>query len=119
MMMRILQNLGFKQTDSEVYLFLTTMGPQERKSIAVALHLNKQQLYRTLKNLQSRGIVNVSQQSPAFFSATNIEEIVDSMINAKKEQALTLHQTKEVLLSSWRVITEKDSNNGYTIETEF
>jgi sugar-specific transcriptional regulator TrmB len=112
-MLKSLQNLGFKQTDAEVYLFLATMGPQKAKNIAVALHMHKQQIYRTLKNLESRGIVNLSHEFPAFFSAVGIEEIVDSMTNAKKDQALTLQETKEVLLSNWRAITKKDNNSSY------
>jgi sugar-specific transcriptional regulator TrmB len=112
-MLKTLRNLGFKRVDAEVYLLLATMGPQKGKSIAEALQMHRQQLYRTLKNLQSRRIVNVSHEYPAFFSAVIIEEIVDSMINAKKEQALTLQETKEALLSSWRVIAKKDNSNSY------
>ncbi len=106
--LEIIQNLGFKQTDAEVYLYLVTMGPQMSRSIALALRIQNQRLHRSLRNLQSGGIVKVSSESPPFFSAINIEEIVDSVINAKKEQALILQQTKEVLLSNWRVITNKD-----------
>ena len=117
-MLKILQNLGFTQTEAEVYLLLTTTGPQKAKNIAVALHMHKQQLYRTLKKLESRGIVNVSDETPAFFSVVFIEEIVDSMINAKKEQALTLRETKDVLLSSWRFITKKDNNSSYPLDSD-
>ena len=105
---KTLQNLGFRKTDAEVYLFLATMGPLKAKNIASALHMRKQRLYRSLKKLQGRGIVKVSDEFPAFFSTVIIEEIIDSIIEAKKEQALNLQQTKEVLLSSWRVITKKD-----------
>jgi len=117
-MLKILQNLGFKQTEAQVYLLLTTTGPQKAKNIALALHMHKQQLYWTLKKLESRGIVNVSNESPAFFSVVFIEEIVDSMINAKKEQALTLQETKDTLLYSWRVITKKENNSNYPVDSD-
>ena len=117
-MLKILQNLGFKQTEAEVYLLLTTTGPQKARNIAVALHMDKQQLYRILKKLESRGIVNVSNETPAFFSVVFIEEIVNSMINAKKEQALTLQETKDALLYSWRVITKIENKSSYPTDSD-
>ena len=107
-MLKTLVNLGFKQSDSEVYVFLAEMGPQEGKAIADALKLPRQQLYRSLKNLQFRGMVSASPRQSARFSATPLEKVIDSLIEAKKEQALALQESKERLLSSWRTKIMKD-----------
>ncbi len=107
-MRKTLVNLGFKQRDAEVYVFLSEMGPQEGKAIADALKLPKQQLYRSLKNLQFRGMVNTSIRQSTRFSATPLEKVIDSLIEAKKEQALELQENKEQLLSSWRTKIRKD-----------
>ena len=107
-MLKTLTNLGFKQSDAEVYVFLSEMGPQEGKVIAEILKLPKQQLYRSLKNLQFRGMVSASLRQSARFSATPLEKVIDSLIEAKKEQALELQESKEQLLSSWRTKIMKD-----------
>ena len=107
--LRALESLGLERVDAEVYVFLSTQGFHNIKSIAEALHMRKQQLYQILKNLQSRGIVNVSHELPEYFSAVRIEEIIDNIINAKKEQAITLQQSKEELLLRWRALTNKSN----------
>jgi sugar-specific transcriptional regulator TrmB len=107
-MLKTLVNLGFGKCDAEVYVFLSEMGPQEGKVIADALKLPKQQLYRSLKNLQFRGMVSASLRQSARFSATPLEKVIDSLIEAKKEQAVALQESKEQLLSSWRTKILKD-----------
>ncbi len=111
-MLKTLVNLGIKQSDAEVYIFLSEMGPQKGKVIADSMNLPKQQLYRSLKSLQFRGIVRSSLGRSARFSATPLEKVIDSLIEVKKEQALALQDRKEQLLSSWRTKIMKDSSDS-------
>jgi sugar-specific transcriptional regulator TrmB len=108
-MLRTLVNLGFTETDAQVYVFLTTEGPQKARDIAEALRIYKWQLYRVLKNLQSKGIINASAEYPARFSAVLFEKVLDFLIKAKMEQQQVLQESKEELLATWRSITKKDS----------
>lgn len=107
-MLKTLVNLGFKPHDAEVYVYLAEMGPQEGNAIAEALKLPRQQLYRSLKNLQFRGMVSAYPRQSARFLATPLEDVIDSLIKAKKEQTLALQESKEQLLSSWRAKIMKD-----------
>jgi sugar-specific transcriptional regulator TrmB len=104
---RSLLTLGFRQVDAEVYAFLSKMGPQSRKNIADALKLPEQQLYRSLKNLRSGDMINATIERPTQFSVVPLEKIMDSLIEGKKEQAVALQESKEALLSSWRVIIKE------------
>jgi sugar-specific transcriptional regulator TrmB len=106
-MFKTLENLGFKRVDAEVYIFLIKTGPQKARNIANVLRLQKQQLYRSLITLQNRGMVHASLESPAYFSAVHLDIVVDSLAKAKKEQAITLQQSKEELLLYWRDLTNK------------
>ena len=108
-MLKTLASLGFTETDAQVYVFLTTEGPKKARDIAEALKLYRRQLYRTLKNLQSKGIVNASPEYPARFSAVLFEKVLDLLIKAKTEQQQALQESKEELLSTWRSITKKDT----------
>ncbi|HEX9261685.1 MAG TPA: helix-turn-helix domain-containing protein [Candidatus Bathyarchaeia archaeon] len=105
---KALTRLGFTEIDAEIYLLLAKEGPQQGRSIAKSLELYKQQLYRSLKRLQKKGVVNASLERPAHFSAVSLEKVLDFLIEAKKEQALALQENREELLSSWRAIVRKE-----------
>lgn len=111
-MLTTLKILGFTETDAQVYVFLATEGPQKASYIAEALQIYKQHLYRILKNLQSKGVINVSAEYPARFSAVFFEKVLDLLIQAKMEQQQALQESKEELLSTWRSITKKDSRKS-------
>jgi len=111
-LLKALVNLGFSETDAEVYVFLILDGPQKGKNIAVALNLYKQQLYRSLNRLRSKGVVTVTLEHPAYFSAIPLERVLDLLIEVRKEQASALKAERKELLSSWRSMIEKDSSNS-------
>jgi sugar-specific transcriptional regulator TrmB len=111
-MLKTLVGLGLRELDAEVYVFLATNGPQEAKNIAIALKLYRQQLYRSLKNLQSKGIVNASPEQPVRFSAVLFERVLELFLKAKIEQQQTLQESKEELLSSWRKILKENSEDS-------
>ncbi len=106
-MFKALEDLGLTQTDAEIYFLLAREGPQKGRDIAETLGLYKQQLYRSLKRLQKKGMVNASLQRPARFCAMSLEKVVDFLIEAKKKQALALQESKEELLSTWRAIAKE------------
>jgi sugar-specific transcriptional regulator TrmB len=108
-MFKTLVKLGFTEKDANVYVYLATEGPQRAIKIAEALKIYKQHLYRILKNLQSKGIINASPEYPARYSAVLFEKVLDLLIKAKMEQQQALQRSKEELLSTWRSITKKDT----------
>lgn len=105
---KALTSLGLSEIDAEIYLLLAKEGPQPGRHIAESLALYKQQLYRSLKRLQKKGVVHTFLERPARFSAVSLEKVLDFLIEAKKEQALALQESREELLSGWRAITKKE-----------
>jgi sugar-specific transcriptional regulator TrmB len=108
---KALTKLGLTETDAEIYLLLAKEGPQQGRSIARTLELYKQQLYRSLKRLQKKGVVYAILERPARFSAVSLEKVLDFLIEAKKEQALALQESREELLAGWRAVTKKESTD--------
>jgi len=111
-MIKTLVSLGLSHVDAEIYVFLSAEGPQKGRNIASTLKLDKQQLYRSLKKLKNKGIVNSSIEHPAVFSSISFEKILDLFLEVKKEEADILQESREELLSSWRAITKKDNDNS-------
>ena len=103
---RALIGLGLSRVDAEVYVHLAKKGPIEIGNLSNALKVSKQKLNRSLKNLQSKGIVTVSLEGKAFFAALPFEQTIELLIEIKTEQALIMQESKEDLLSSWRKMTE-------------
>ncbi len=110
---KTLISLGFREIDAKVYLLLAKKGPQKGRSIAAALELYKQQLYRSLSRLQKKRLVISTLERPARFSAVSFEKVLEFLIEGKKDQALALQKSKEELLSTWRLTIEKNSEKSY------
>ncbi len=101
-MVKTLESLGLKRLDAEVYVYLVHNEPQKARDIAETLQTYKRQLYRSLRNLQRKGIVSVSQERPALFSAVSFDKVLDQFIKADRDQAQRIEENKEQLLSMWR-----------------
>jgi sugar-specific transcriptional regulator TrmB len=108
-MLNTLMDLGFTETEAQVYLYLTKKGPQKAGHVSKALKLNKQRLYQILRKMQSESIIQASSEYPARFSAAPFAKVLDLLIKANIEEAKSLMQNKKELLASWRSITEKDN----------
>jgi hypothetical protein len=80
--------------------------------LAVWRRVYKQQFYRSLKRLRRKGLVNATLECLATFSTVSIEKVLHYLIEAKKEQALTLLTSKKDLLSSWCSITKKEHSDS-------
>ena len=111
-MQKVLVKLGFTEIETYIYLYLTEEGPKKGRDIGDALNLYSQQLYSTLKKLQSNGVVNASPEYPRRFSAIMFDKVLDLLIKAKEEQHKALQASKEELLSTWRSMTEKDDEKS-------
>ena len=105
--LRTLASLGCSEIDSKIYLHLAMKSPQKGKDVAEALNLHKQQFYRSIKHLQGKGVVTSSFERPTQFSAVPLEKALELLIEAKKEQALTLQRNRQELLSSWRAVIKE------------
>jgi sugar-specific transcriptional regulator TrmB len=108
---KALVSLGLKRTDVRVYLFLAKTGPQKAIDITEALKMHKQQLYRSLKNLQSKECAKATPEHPALFSATPPEKILEALIKSKMKEAQNIQRNKQELLSIWQSMTTDNPTN--------
>lgn len=103
---KTLENFGLTRIDAEVYVYLAKKGPLMVDEVAIALKLNKQKLWSTLRNLQNKGIVTKSHL--AVFSAMNFEDFLNFYIKLNVEKAQILDKSKEELLTSWRSMLKQN-----------
>jgi sugar-specific transcriptional regulator TrmB len=101
---KTLQEMGFSDIETRIYLFLSKRGQQKGRDLALALKINKQQLYPSLKNLQNKGIVSQTLEHPARFNALPFDRIIDLYLKAKMEEVRRIEQSKDQILSDWQSI---------------
>ncbi len=110
-MLKTLLNLGFRQRDAEVYLFLAVNGIYTVSDITEAIGTNKRQVYYALKKLKDLKIVSGSKELPAHFSAMPFDKLLDFLIKANLQKANQIEQNKDDLLALWNsTFKEKHEN---------
>jgi sugar-specific transcriptional regulator TrmB len=110
-LLKTLVDMGLMKLDAKVYVFLAKKGPQKAKEVARILRISKQQLYPSLRGLQSKGLVNATLEHPARFSAVPLEKALDLFVKAKMEEAKSIQQSKERLLSDWQSIVIQEAED--------
>ena len=107
-LLRVLIDLGIRRVDAEIYIYLAVNGPKIGRELSKELNMNKQQLYRSLKKLQKKGLVKASLEHPALFTAITIEDSLNSFKETRLEEALFIKENKDELLSRWKTIIKQN-----------
>jgi sugar-specific transcriptional regulator TrmB len=101
-MLKTLSNLGFKEHDAQVYIFLGLNGPKKAKDIAVALETYKRKVYRSLRQLQNRGLIKVSSRLPGEFSATSFDQVLELLRLETIKETDQIEQKKDYFVALWK-----------------
>jgi sugar-specific transcriptional regulator TrmB len=98
-----LKDLGLTSVEVDIYLFLTKrVGASKGTEVAKHVKKDKGQVYRTLKSLQSKGLVESTLEAPVRFAPVPFESVVESVIKTKREEALRIENAKQELLDYWK-----------------
>jgi PAS domain S-box-containing protein len=99
-----LKGIGLTEKDAEVYIQLAKRGTIIARDLTKSFKINKAQVYRSLKNLQSKGIVESSIQTPQSFTAMAFEKVYDLYLRVKNEEIKKLEQNRQAALQQWRAL---------------
>ena len=102
---KFLQILGLSKREIQVYMFLAKSGVQSTSFVAKRLKMERVQAYRTFKKLQEKGFIEATLERPTRFTIVPFENLVDTFINAKKNEVLILNEQKQSLLSAWKSVS--------------
>ena len=106
---KFLQILGLSKREIQVYMFLAKSGVQSTSFVAKRLKMERVQAYRTFKKLQEKGFIEATLERPTRFTIVPFEALVDSFINAKKNEITNLTDQKQPLLTAWQSISAPES----------
>src|SRR4030043_158827 len=106
---KFLQVLGLSKREIEVYMFLAKSGVQTTSFVAKRLKMERVQAYRTFKKLQEKGFIEATLERPTRFIIVPFESLMETFINAKKNEVSTLNEQKQNLLTAWQSISAPES----------
>lgn len=107
-----LHDFGLSKKEAEVYVFLAKYGPISSGQLNKQLKLNRGQVYRILKGLQKKNLLEASLEYPTRYTAVSFETVINSLIKSKKEEVLRIEESKQELLSDWKQIRQIELENS-------
>jgi len=107
---KALKDFGLIDSEVEVYLLISKHGASSGADVAHSLRKDKAQVFRTLKNLQTKGFAEATLEVPTRFAPVAFEKVLESTIKAKKDEAARIEDTKELLLDYWKNLNKKSSD---------
>ena len=103
---KILRDFGLTEKESEVYIFLSKHGVLKCGEIALGMKRHKAQIYRILKILQSKGLLESTLEVPTRFTPVPFEKVLDLSIKAKHDEAALMEKTRKEVIEYWKNIRQ-------------
>jgi len=75
--------------------------------IARRIGMDRAEVYRILKRLQGKGLLESSLEAPARFTIVPFERVLESFVKAKRDEVALIESTKNDLLEDWKKICKK------------
>jgi sugar-specific transcriptional regulator TrmB len=105
---KVLKSFGLTEKETEVYIFIAKHGFLKGREITIQMKIDKGQLYRILRNLQKKGIVEATLEYPTRFTATPFETVIDTFVKSKREEVAQIEEARKDLLSVWKKIGQTE-----------
>ena len=101
---KVLRDFGLTEKEAEIYILLAKSGVLRGGEIVARSRKHRAQVYRILKILQPRGLVETTLEAPTRFTAVPFEAFLDLNIRAKRDEAALIEKEKQELLVDWNRI---------------
>jgi sugar-specific transcriptional regulator TrmB len=82
----LLKQIGFTKTQAKLYLTLITAGKTDAKNLAKLSNVPRQAVYRSLNELQEKGMVEKIISLPQEYKAIPLKEALRILIKSKAEE---------------------------------
>jgi len=83
---------GLSNNEAKVVTFLAKRGAERASVAARALKLNRTETYRTLRNLQRRGLVEASLEQPVRFQTVPFSRCLEILLTERKSKLASLEE---------------------------
>jgi sugar-specific transcriptional regulator TrmB len=106
---RILKSIGLTEKEIDIYIFLAKHDTLKGIEISKRTRIDKAEVYRILKSLQSKGFVQSTLEAPARFTTEPFDKVIDIFIKARRDEAALVENAKQNLINDWAKIKKSAS----------
>jgi sugar-specific transcriptional regulator TrmB len=103
---KILKDVGLTEKETEVYIFLAKHGALKGIEIAKQTRTDNAEVYRLLKSLQNKGILEATLEAPTRFVTVPFDKVIDSFVKTRRDEAALVESKKKDLLADWKKISK-------------
>jgi HTH-type transcriptional regulator, sugar sensing transcriptional regulator len=96
---------GLSKNEAKVVTFLAKRGAERASVAARALRLNRTETYRTLRNLQRRGLIEASLEEPVRFQAAPFSRCLEILLAERKNKLAVLEERTAVLERAFETLS--------------
>jgi sugar-specific transcriptional regulator TrmB len=101
---KTLRTVGLTDRESDVYVLLARHSFLSGSDVSKQLRMHKAQAYTILRNLQERGVIEATLETPTRYHPVPIEKTIDDLIRAKRREADLIEREKGAFLARWQAI---------------
>ena len=109
---KALEGFGLTKKEVEIYVFLAKKGALTCGATAEELRTNKGLIFRVLRNLQKKGLVESTIEYPTRYTTVPLEHVIDSFIRTKKDEVALIEKAKDDLLSDWKKVSKTELSSS-------
>lgn len=106
---KILKDVGLTEKETDVYIFLAKHGALKGIEIAKQTRIDRAEVYRILKNLQNKGLLESTLEAPARFAPIPFDKVINAFVKARRDEAALIENAKEDLMNDWEKISKTSS----------
>ena len=92
------------RNEARVLVFLAKTGPSKASEVARAVLINRTETYRTIRNLQRRGLVEATLERPVRLQSVPFEKCLSILIEERRARLRILEQRGEALRRQFDVV---------------
>lgn len=99
---QILTELGLNSCEARVYIAIASIGTCTARSISKSAKVTKPDVYRSLKTLQERALIEKIISSPTLFKARPVGESISLLLELKDKKYKLLREKSKQLKRSFK-----------------
>jgi sugar-specific transcriptional regulator TrmB len=101
--LKLLEQVGFTETQARIYMTLCSMGQTDAKTLAKQANTPRQAAYRTLGELQQKGMVEKIIAIPQQYRAIPVHDGLSIMMNAKAKEYESIAEKAQEFIQRYEV----------------
>jgi sugar-specific transcriptional regulator TrmB len=111
---QLLHRIGFTITQAKLYLTLLRIGKVDVKTLAKNANVPRQEIYRTLGELQEKGLCIKTLSQPLGYEAISIKDGLRIMLDLKADEYARISEKAEKLLTIYN-----SEETAHSIDQEY